>query len=269
MGIVGVRRALRDDHDRRRASGGWRLSGCSEPRRRGPHRADAPRPPRTRWSTSTSRPPAPTGPRRSPSRTTATSTSRPVLAGLVADVVEVADDLDYPAYPLTLVPAIQPDVDADRRRRLPRARRRGRGPRPRGSRSPTRCSARSRTSRSRDGETITVDSDGGAAHDVAEVQRIGHGDRPTPPGCSGRARRPSRSTAGCDRPTWRSSRPCSATPASEGQPVWARAWQLDRRADPRAARPRRRARRPPTSAPRRLTVARYGRTLAPAGAQRR
>src|SRR6478752_3202750 len=32
----------------------------------------------------------------------------PVLADLVADVVEVADDLGYPAYPLTLVPATEP-----------------------------------------------------------------------------------------------------------------------------------------------------------------
>jgi hypothetical protein len=181
-----------------------------------------------------------------------------VLADLVAAVVKVADGLDYPAYPLTLVPAVQPDSALTIRESLRRP-----------AEHAVLTSWFTLTDAllgsvgyvaQRDGETITVDSEGAAAHDVAEVQRIGHGTARTTwvftAGAStfivgGRVRP---SDVALFQATQRNA-------GQEGQSVWARSWQLDRRAthvrlDVDVALGR------ATVTPKQLTVTRYGRTLA-------
>jgi hypothetical protein len=181
-----------------------------------------------------------------------------VLAGLLADVVAVADDLDYPAYPLTLVPAVQPDSALTVGAAFSDA-------------------ARERTVLAtwltltdallgdveyvaqRDGETITVDSEGAAAHDVAEAQRIGHGT----PGTTWifRTGRSAFTIGGRLRPSDVALFQATLrTAGQEGQPVWARTWRLDRRAthvrlDVDVALGT------ADVTPRDLTVTRYGRTL--------
>jgi hypothetical protein len=183
----------------------------------------------------------------------------PVLADLVAEIVAVADDLDYPAYPLTLVPAVQPDSALTLR---------GASRRPVDEKTVLATWSTLTDAllgsveyvAQRDSETITIASEGAAAHDVAEVRRTGHGSRGTTwvfrTGAStftvdGRVRA---SDVALLQATQRSA-------GQEGQPVWARSWQLDRhsthvRLDLDVALG--------TAAvtPSRLTVARYGRTLA-------
>jgi hypothetical protein len=150
------------------------------------------------------------------------------LTALVRAVGRVTARRDYPAYLLTLVPAVDHDsaltvdegfVDRDDA----------------GDVlttwfavidaliGPVRYVARP------DGETITVDSGGGAAHDIAEVRRIRHGTATTTwtfrAGggtftASGRVRA---SDAALFQAVQRNA-------GSAGQPAWASGWQLDRRA---------------------------------------
>jgi hypothetical protein len=184
----------------------------------------------------------------------------PVLASLVAAVVEVADDLDYPAYPLTLVPATEPASALTIGGAFPR---------------PAAEDAVLTTwftvtgallgavgyDAGLDGETITVDSEGGAAHDLAEVQRIGRGSARTT--WVFRAGGATFTVDGRVRPAdLRLFQAVQRNAGVEGQPVWARGWQLDRRSghvrldlDLTLGTA--------GVTPGQLTVARYGRTLAP------
>ena len=184
----------------------------------------------------------------------------PVLAGLVAAVVEVADDLGYPAYPLTLVPATAPasalTIGA-------------------AFRSPAAEDATYSTwFRVTDavlgsveyvagpgGETVTLGSEGGAAHDLAEVQRIGHGTaRTTWVLRSGAA---TFTVDGRVRPADLGLfQAVQRNAGVAGQPVWAHDWQLDRRSGHvRLDLDLTLGSAGVTAGE--LTVARYGRTLAP------
>ncbi|GAA4748952.1 hypothetical protein GCM10023350_37440 [Nocardioides endophyticus] len=183
-----------------------------------------------------------------------------VLAGLVAAVVEVADGLKYPAYPLTLVPATEPASTLTIGGAFPR-------PAVEDAVLTTWFTLTGALLGSvgyvagPDGERITVDSAGGAAHDLAEVQRIGHGTARTT--WVFRAGTATFTMGGRVRPADLGLfQAVQRNAGVEGQPVWARGWQLDRRsghvrldldlafgdAGPTLGQ---------------LTVARYGRTLAP------
>ena len=182
------------------------------------------------------------------------------VSGLINDVGTVADDLDYPTYLLTLVPAVDPDsalaVDA------------GFPGRPAKKDVLTTWFALTEALLGAvtydvrpDGETISVASEGGAAHDIAEVQRIGHGTATTT------------WVFHTGEATFTASarlRPADVAlfqavqrnAGAAGQPVWARSWQLDRR--------RSHVRLDldlvigsGTVSADQLTVARYGRTLEP------
>lgn len=183
-----------------------------------------------------------------------------VLAELIAAVGKVADGQDYPAYPLTLVPATEPDsaltIGGDFRNRA----------------AEDKVLATWFTVTGallgsvgyvagQDGETITVDSEGGVAHDLAEVRRVGHGSGRTT--WVFRAGAATFTVGGRVRPSDVALFQVAQRNAGvEGQPVWARSWQLDRRpghvrldldvalgsAD---------------VSPGQLTVPRYGRTVAP------
>lgn len=182
------------------------------------------------------------------------------LSGLVTEIGTVADDLGYPTYLLTLVPAVDPDsalvVDAgfpDRAERkevlttwffLTDA----------------LLGAVTYDVRA-DGETISVASEGGTAHDIAEVQRIGHGTATTTwVFHTGEA---TFTASARLRPTDVALfQAVQRNAGTAGQPVWARSWQLDRR--------RSHVRLDldvvlgsGTVSAAQLTVARYGRTLAP------
>lgn len=186
--------------------------------------------------------------------------SAALLAGLVAEVEDVAGGLDYPAYPLTLVPAVEPDSALTLDAALPDA-----------ARSSDVLDAWSsvtgaalgpvRYDAQPDGETITVDSDGGAAHDIAEVRRLGYG---TPRTTWVFRAGPSTFTA---TGGVRASDPglfqaVQRNAGTAGQPVWAPAWQLDRRAGHVRLDLDVRIGSDPVSAAQ-LTVGRYGDTLAP------
>jgi hypothetical protein len=183
-----------------------------------------------------------------------------VLADLVAAVVKVADDLDYPAFPLTLVPATEPKSALTIGAAF---------------RSPAAEDAVLSTWFTLtgallgtvayvalpDGETIAVSSDGGAAHDLAEVQRIGHGSARTT--WVFRAGTATFTVGGRVRPSDLGLfQAVQRNAGVEGQPVWVHAWQLDRR--PGHVRlDLDLALGDAVVAPGRLTVVRYGRTLAP------
>jgi len=178
-----------------------------------------------------------------------------VLAGLVGEIVQVADDLGYPAYPLTLVPAVRPESSLTVRASF--------------HEDNVLATWLTLTDAllgsveyvaQRDSETITVASEGAVAHDVAEVRRIGHGTRNTTwvfrAGASaftvdGRVRA---SDVALFQATQR-------TAGQAGQPVWARSWQLDRRAT-HVRLDLDVALGTADVSPRELTVTRYGRTLA-------
>jgi hypothetical protein len=184
----------------------------------------------------------------------------PELAGLVAAVVEVADDLGYPAYPLTLVPATEPASALTIGTAF-------RNPRAEDAALTTWFTVTGALLGTvgyvagPGGETITVDSDGGAAHDLAEVQRIGHGTTRTT--WVFRAGTATFTVGGRVRPADLDLfQAVQRNAGVEGQPVWARGWQLDRRSghlrlDLDLALGR------PAVSPGQLTVSRYGRTVAP------
>jgi hypothetical protein len=181
------------------------------------------------------------------------------LGVLVAGVAEVAAARDYPTYRLTLVPVADPGssltVDAafvDRRGRatvldtwllLTRA-----------------LLGTVTYDVAADHETIGVDSGGGAAHDVAEVRRIGHGTARTAWAFdtgSGRFTVTGQVTVRDQVLVQAVQRNAGAA----GQPVWVPTWQLDRgdghvrldlEVDVASA-----------AAPAQLTVARFGPSLAP------
>ncbi|GAA4706019.1 hypothetical protein [Nocardioides conyzicola] len=182
------------------------------------------------------------------------------LSALVTAIGAVAADLDYPAYLLTLVPALDPKsaltVDP--------------GFAARRDETDVLSTWLSLTEAllgtvgydvRADGETISVGSAGATAHDIAEVRRIGHGTAATTwvfragEATFTASARVRASDVALFQAVQRNA-------GAEGQPVWARSWQLDRRQDhvrldldlvigsasvPAAQ----------------LTVARYGRTLAP------
>jgi len=184
----------------------------------------------------------------------------PMLAGLVAAVVEVADDLGYPAYPLTLVPATAPASALTIGAAFSR-------PAAEDAVLTTWFAVTDAVLGSVEyvagpgDDTITVDSEGGAAHDLAEVQRIGHGSaRTTWVLRSGAA---TFTVDGRVRPAdLRLFQTVQRSAGAEGQPVWARGWHLDRRSG-HVRLDLDVALGSAAVTPDRLTVARYGRTVAP------
>lgn len=182
------------------------------------------------------------------------------LGDLIGEIEKVAEGLHYPAHRLTLIPAVAPtaalvvgDGFADHAQQgavltawfaLTGA-----------LLGPVTYDVQP------DAETITVAAEGAAAHDVAEAQRIGHGSA---------------------RTTWVFEADGSAFTATgrvrpadvalfqavqrnagvSGQPVWASTWQLDRRSD-HVRLDLDLAFGTTLVAPAQLTVARYGRTVAP------
>jgi hypothetical protein len=184
----------------------------------------------------------------------------PVLAELVAAVAKIADGLDYPPYPLTLVPATEPASALTISAAFP-------GPAAEDAVLTTWFRLTDALLGSvgyvagREGETITIDAEGGAAHDVAEVRRIGHGTART--SWVFRAGAATFTVDGRVRPADLGLfQAVQRNAGVEGQPVWARGWQLDRR----SGHVRLDLDLTLGSAgvtPARLTVARYGRILAP------
>lgn len=183
-----------------------------------------------------------------------------VLAGLIAAVSKVADSLDYPTYPLTLVPATEPDsaltIGAAFRR-----------PAAEDAVLTTWFAVTGALLGSvgyvvgPDGETITVGSEGGVAHDLAEMRRVGHGSARTT--WVFRAGPATFTVGGRVRPSDVALfQAVQRNAGAEGQPVWARAWQLDRR--PGHVRlDLDVALGSAEVSPGLLTVPRYGRTVAP------
>lgn len=182
------------------------------------------------------------------------------LAALVARVEAVAAERDYPAHRLALVPSVEPDstlvVDggfggADAQDEvlttwftLTDA-----------LLGPVTYVVRP------DGEAITVDSQGGAAHDLAEVHRIGHGTpRTTWVFRSGAATfTASGRVRAADITLFQV---MQRNAGAAGQPASVRDWQLDRR-DTHVRLDLDIALGRSDVAPEQLTTGRYARTLAP------
>ncbi|MFC6041513.1 hypothetical protein [Nocardioides hankookensis] len=182
------------------------------------------------------------------------------LGDLVDEVEKVADRLDYPARRVTLVPADAPTsaltVGSDL----------GDG----AARTDALTTWFAVTTAllgpvtydvERDAETITVTSGGGAAHDVAEAQRIGRGGSRTT--WVFRAGSSTFTAGGRLRPSDVALfQAVQRNAGVSGQPVWAKAWQLDRRGT-HVRLDLDLAFGTALVAPAQLTTARYGRTVAP------
>jgi hypothetical protein len=183
-----------------------------------------------------------------------------VLAGLVAAVVEVVDGLGYPAYPLTLVPATEPASALTIGGAFPQ----------RAAEDAVLTTWFAVTGAllgsvgyvaGPDGETITVVSEGGVAHDLAEVRRIGHGSARTT--WVFRAGPATFTVGGRVRPSDVALfQAVQRNAGVEGQPVWAHAWRLDRRSG-HVRLDLDLALGSADVTPSRLTVPRYGSTVAP------
>jgi hypothetical protein len=182
------------------------------------------------------------------------------LATLITAIDDTATDLDYPAYRLTLVPSMAPDsalvVESVVRDRAVVD-----------DALPSWFTVTSALLGAvtydvqPDAETITVDAQGAAAHDVAEAQRIGHGTRRTT--WVFRAESSTFTASGRLRPSDVALfQAVQRNAGVSGQPVSASSWQLDRR-DDHVRLDLDVAFGTTPVPPAQLTVLRYSRTVAP------